>query len=494
MYKILLAEDEPPARRYVKNIIETKCQEFIVIDEAEDGQEALEKAILLKPDVVITDIKMPIMDGIELIKQIRKQLPDILCIIISGYGDFEYAKSAIQSGVIDYLLKPVKPLQLQELLHIIKEKLDKQYYEKQVELFKSLIRGDKNKEEQLNLYLPFSTYNIALLRKNGPPSRYRTDTFDRSVVIEKPKKEAVWLLMGQDEREILCITSEAIEEPIREISASWRESGYYTIAIYIKRVKKTELYNIFKELIKDIQISTIIGENQILKVPLNIKNRMSHKEVLEDVWIRKIDFMISGLMIEDFKKEIIKAFQKWEEDKYFLFEVENYIRQILHIVKKYSNKTKEINCNYIETALDEAICYATSMGELMENIWDIIQSLLTTNKNTYCKLTKEEFLSSIENYLMQNLSQPLSLQSVCTHLGISQTYLSRLFRKYKNTSFNEYVTLIRITQAKKLMNENQQFLLKDIAEMVGYNDPAYFSRVFRVITGIPPSHYDKNAE
>ncbi|MDF2614217.1 MAG: two component transcriptional regulator, AraC family [Clostridia bacterium] len=494
MYRILLAEDEPPARRYLKNIIETKCQGFEVIEETENGERALEIIEILKPDLVITDIKMPIMDGIELVTQIKKNYPNIFAIITSGYSDFEYTKSAIQSGVVDYLLKPVKPLQLQELLNTMKDKLDKLYYEKQIQLFKALIRGDETEAEHLKRYLPCSTYNIALLRKNGPPSRYRSDAINMSAAIEYRNKKDLWTFMGQDEHEILCIASGAIEDSVREIGSRWIEEGYCTASIYSKRVEKSDLKRGFKELIQAIQASTIIGENQIFKVPRIAQNGMNHKAVLEDVWVKKIEFMVSNLMLEDLKKEMIKVFQKWEQEKLSLLEVENYIRQILHIVKKYSSKPKEIGCSCIEISLDEAICSSISMGELMENVWDITQSLLKTNKNTQYKLAKEEFLDSIENYLMQNLAQPLSLQSVSTHLGMSQTYLSRLFRKHKNTSFNEYVTLLRINQAKKLMNENPQILLKDIAEMVGYSDPAYFSRVFRTITGIPPSYYDNNAE
>lgn len=140
--RILLVDDEPAALRFLQNAIrftEVPCQ---IIGTAEDGKEALEKIALLMPDIVLTDVKMPGMDGISLAFEIRKQYPDILTIIISGYQDFEYLKSAIQSGVADYLLKPVGIDSLKELLTSLVDKVSEIHDNKHSDISK-LEEGQK---------------------------------------------------------------------------------------------------------------------------------------------------------------------------------------------------------------------------------------------------------------------------------------------------------------------------------------------------------------
>lgn len=134
--KIILVEDEPSAMRYLRSIIERKCEGFEIVDTAENGIDGLEKARALKPDVVITDIKMPGMNGIELTSHLKDELPFIYSVIISGYQDFEYARGAIKSGVVDYLLKPVNIAQLKTLLNSIHRRLEEDYYERRLLLFK----------------------------------------------------------------------------------------------------------------------------------------------------------------------------------------------------------------------------------------------------------------------------------------------------------------------------------------------------------------------
>ena len=108
-YTVIIAEDEPLALKTVCSIIEKKCPNFRIAATAADGQDALDKIRRLKPDLVISDIKMPLMTGVEIAEILHREIPDILVLIISGYAEFEYAQSAIRSGVSDYLLKPIYP-------------------------------------------------------------------------------------------------------------------------------------------------------------------------------------------------------------------------------------------------------------------------------------------------------------------------------------------------------------------------------------------------
>ena len=106
MYRVLIAEDEPAAMQHISTIIRIKCPGFEVAGTADNGKTALEMLETLKPDILITDVKMPVMDGITLVKKAGEKYPEILSVIISGYQDFDYAREALRSGCCDYILKP----------------------------------------------------------------------------------------------------------------------------------------------------------------------------------------------------------------------------------------------------------------------------------------------------------------------------------------------------------------------------------------------------
>lgn len=189
LYRILLVDDEEEIRQGIIYKFDWKANGFEIAGDAENGQDAIEKAEKLKPDVIITDIKMPFMDGLTLCQRIYENMPEVKLVIFSGFDDFDYAKEAIKSNVIEYILKPVNPDELISVLHKIKEILDKEinerynieilreYYIKSLPVLReqflvSLIEGGISKkriEEQM------IQYDIDLLSKLWTISIVRID-------------------------------------------------------------------------------------------------------------------------------------------------------------------------------------------------------------------------------------------------------------------------------------------------------------------------------
>lgn len=132
LYKVLIVDDEEEIRLGIIKKIKWEELGFIVIGDAENGQDAIEKAERLQPDVIMTDIKMPYMDGLELAKNLREFMPATKVIIFSGCDDFEYAKQAITFNVIDYVLKPINSIEIIELLKKLKINMDKEINEKEI--------------------------------------------------------------------------------------------------------------------------------------------------------------------------------------------------------------------------------------------------------------------------------------------------------------------------------------------------------------------------
>lgn len=502
MIRIILVEDEPSAMRILKSIIELKCHGFDIVDTAENGAEGLEKIKLLKPDIVITDIKMGVMDGIEMISKVKEELPSIYSIIVSGYQDFEYAKGAIKGGASDYILKPINAAQLKNALDKIKEKLKTENSEKENKLLKKILSGGAFENWQVERYIPFKKYALGILRKNGLPSRFSSKhgssydgiVFDENTVSEISNNKSIWTIYGRDEQEIIFLYSADIinknyyESYVADIGANLN-CGYYTTVFSPEFTDITEAAKIISELYKILDNNIIIGTSQKIyswKVMNNVsKNRVSMEYSLEN----KMKYLLSNSMYDDLKTELTKVFEKLRKENRNELWVENYIRQILQLIEKYSPDISDGHDYNMEFLIDEALYFSTSFDDLTTNLWDIIERITKRNDKKKCKMGSLEFFETTQKYVEENISEQISLQSICSWFGISQPYLSRLFRKYENMSFNEYITKKRIDKAKQLMEENPKMPLKDVALFTGFSDPFYFSRVFRTVTGMPPSEY-----
>ena len=152
MYKVIVVDDEPAALVLLCSIIEKKCPDYQVVATAENGREGLEKVDELLPDLVISDVSMPIMNGIQLVSAIKEKHPEILSLIVSGYSEFEYAKAALQSGVCDYILKPVIPSEMKKTLDRIGEKIRGYHYHHRNALVHQICNGAQCAPEELKKY------------------------------------------------------------------------------------------------------------------------------------------------------------------------------------------------------------------------------------------------------------------------------------------------------------------------------------------------------
>lgn len=506
MIQIIIIEDEPSAMKYLKSIIEKKCNGFEVVATAENGVEGLKKIRTLKPDIVITDIKMPGMNGIEVASIIKDEFPFIYSIIVSGYQDFEYAKGAIKSDVVDYLLKPVNIATLKNLLESLKKKIDADYYDKRIQLLRKMLNGHGIEPWEKDKYLSYKAYRAAVLRRNGLPSRFisrQAVPQYNSIYQEYPstvpliKDTNIWIMTGRDEREFILfcpdeiVTKGDFEKYILNIVERFNPD-YYTVAIsHVFVIEKCSdvlcrLYNI-------INNKTTIGYSQLIYDNEEDQAGFKCPDYMDSNIENRINYFITNALHEELKGELIKLFNKWNEDKPVQLYMENSLRQIFNQINRHNPTIIEDDMVSIEILLDEILCTARSLDEVLNNILLLMGKMLKCEYKEDQKIDTPVFFQTIEKYLMDNINEPHSLQSLCRRFGVSQSYLSKLFRKYTNMSFSEYISKLRVDMAKHIIENNPNILLKDVALMVGYKDQFYFSRVFRSITGIPPSEYKPEA-
>jgi len=202
-----------------------------------------------------------------------------------------------------------------------------------------------------------------------------------------------------------------------------------------------------------------------------------------------ISYMLTNGEYDKLKHEVRKLFDRWIEEGTLQLHIESELRQILIYVRKFALNNSNERSYDVEASLDQALCYALNIDELFDKFWSIVENLVSHNEIRNAKLDSPEFLSLIKDFLKGSISEHHSMPSVCKHFYLSQTYLNKLFRKYEHTSFNEYLTKLRICEAKEIMTRKPEIPLKDVASFVGYNDPFYFSKVFKSIVGVPPSDF-----
>lgn len=501
----MIVEDEPPIIRYLSKLLALHCREFEVVATADNGAEALEKIGAVKPDVVLTDIKMPVMDGIELVKTLHTDYPEIYSVFVSGYQDFAYAREAIQSRVLDYLLKPVDPEQLHELLNKLAVRLDRDYHAAGVKLLAGLIANLPVNDAAAAKYLNHPSFGAVLIRKGPLPSRWRNKSFDPEELCffshwgaadfqKLLGVKGAWLMAGRDESEILVI---AAMDPGDRFAATALLANFGAAPDF-----HTVVYSAVPFALKEIAANvarvfdaanqlTVIGKDQVCADTLLL--RASHREppILNSSLEKKLEFLIGGRLLQNLHDELRSLFQAWEAQNRTQIWVEKILRQILGMMERYSvNLSADASLN-LDKQLEEALSSAANFEGLCKYFWEMAAEILAPADSgiTPKRVPPAELLQKAEAYIRKNLAETVTLQELCGAMEVSQPYLSRLFRKFKNQSFIEYLNDIRINEAKRLMAEYPEMLLKDVAALVGYNDPYYFSRIFKSVTGLAPSEY-----
>lgn len=485
LYRILAVDDEPAALKHICDIIEKKSEVFEIVATAENGAAALQKIQECQPDVLITDIKMPIMDGITLVTKVRETSPQIISIIVSGYQDFEYAREAIRSGVADYILKPVRPENLKQMLTKLEEKLSVMYAERRNNILRELCNTfSLTDNKSLSRVFPGERYFIALVRANALPQRFGVKA---GIEVFAMKGEMIYIY-GRDEREALFVCPAELYRTVniqdvieRYVSGMNPTCSFYTAVICDEEQTLETLPQSIKTLYRRLEKGIRIGETQLMKHNGSVDERAESSHSFD-----YIDDLLKNKKQAQLGIEIKMLFNAWEKEKRPQLWVESQLRYMTFGLQKhgYLRETVE-NCGFM---LDDAISGASSMAELCDSYLEIIEhgsSGTTTNAPPENSMLYETIIKHINLHMSENLS----IQTICKQFGVSKTTLCRLFRIYGDCSFGVYITNSRISKAKQLMDANRELYVKDVAEWVGYKDQFYFSRIFRAITGMTPSEY-----
>lgn len=533
--KVFLVEDEMVIRRGIKNSIDWEKEGYIFCGEASDGELAYPMIIKEKPDILITDIRMPFMDGLELCKLVKKELPNIKILILSGYDEFDYAKEAIRLGVTEYLLKPISSGKLLEALNgvsesIRREKEDKDLVRKYMEemrentehekqkLFEQMIAGNLSMADALEtgkkyeMNLSAGMYNLLLFRFTlGEENRKSGELLgEAEYAIEKLTERLEYVFEFQRGVEgwaflLMADNEEQMSERVKELSKDLEEimKNYSTIAYFggigqpVARLR--ELEESFREAERALAARFTMELNRIISVE---DIRMAQNvDTLDDIEITSFG------EIEKTRTMLEKFLNNGAED------------EIDEFVDVYINELPEENLKSVlmrQYIIMDAYIVMMSFCEKIEGIEGEMQAQSEELKNSMKTI---QTLEEIKNYIRMLLkkiigvrdtisgrrysdiieiakdqirktymSDEISLNTIAAEVGMSPSYFSSIFSKEMGKTFVEYLTEIRMDRAKELLMCSSM-KTSEIGYEVGYKDPHYFSYIFKKTQNCTPKEF-----
>lgn len=534
MYKVVIVEDEIPIRNIISRIINWNELGFDLVYEADNGQSALAFIENERVDLVITDISMPFMDGLELAKHIRRLSSSITIIILTGHNDFEYAQKAIELNVSNYLLKPITKDSFNKTLTDVKEEIDKKYAaQKDMEFLRN--QHEKNKGFLVNKYLMNLILGYSTSSTNINPESLGIDLSAKYLMVgvliledvieseeefwgrDKPLLDfAVYnlcqeLLEAIDQDVIflgpgnqICIIIKSDLEPTIEFSndliivledITQQIHKYFhmeaTIGLSDVYSNIDDLSCGYQDAIAALEYQVLEGnERVILKSHVEKKSSFAFHKIEEQ--LTRLEYSIKVGDVEGLRKVIAYIFSviNYEDIDIDAFRT-MLLKMTIAIFKAY-NDIKDIEDE--EVILDYTIFSQVFEMNDFNEIKKYYISLCETLSNKITTMRHKEERSHVNEaceYIQGNYSDPyLSLETLCNKLYLSPGHFSRLFKKTIGETFVDYLTKTRMDQAKNLLaNTNKK--MYEISLSIGYEDPNYFSYNFKKYTGYTPSQWRK---
>jgi len=502
--KILIVDDEYLLRQGIKHLINWEEEGFEIIGEASNGKEAIELVEKVKPHIILSDVVMPVIDGINLSKIIKAKYPEIQIIILSSYNDFKYVKDTFKIGVNDYILKP--KLNPEELICLLKNAADnipnfvlstpKNLEELDFKNFLlKLISGFKVSlsKEKVNEFLPYNSF--LLLGTNLKVSNYSCLKSILSEICKDSLKAALYYEINISSNLFLLLinfNSENINIILNKIDSlcSTSKNKFSKLFWVISKTFNSisNLNEVFKNDFKPLlgykfylKNKHIINSKDIIKKDL--KSKFDFKYYSSEVYMLNIEAALNYL--KNYISFCVENLTLSEFDLKALFE--NSLYSIINILDELNFDVEEIDNLKIEyfQKIDNAE-YAEELLDFVNVLVKKFNNLLENQESSF----NRHILSKIIEYMYEHYADQLSLKELSNKFHFNYYYLSSYFSSHNKEGFSEYLNKIRVEKASKLLCD-ESISVSEISYMVGYSDHSYFCKVFKKLKKVTPSKYRK---
>lgn len=532
MYKVILVDDEYLTRDAISKNTPWEEAGFTLVGAAENGKAAIDLIEKELPELVLTDICMPVLDGIGLAAYIHEHHPEITVVIISGYDDFDYAKSAMSYKVADYILKPITSIELVEELQKIREKLDaaakkrsqferiQQEYQKNMPILRdhflnmllegSYLRSDISSQmEHFGLKTDGDFQAVTMIELEDasaflslyPGQAQELLEFSVANISEELVRGNSHVIFLQNtENKSICIFSEhgeeALQKEIEKVGGDIVEamSRFMKIKVCVlvgETVSAPERWSASYAGALRARENRFLLDERVFVYEKDFSGRKESGYLRISFWVDKLVLSIKLNKLSELEETVPKMFQEFRdsgcERKKLLLHIQNMALTIL-----VNLEDNEID---IERETEEAD-FISCLSEY-KHIADVEERFLAfCNKLSADIAGKRESSNQKQavlalDYMEKNYSNvSLSLGGVCGYLCVSTSYFSTIFKNATGETFVEALTRIRMEKAKGLL-ETSNMKSYEVALAVGYNDPHYFSSIFKKHTGMTPTEYAK---
>lgn len=517
MIKLLIADDEYWVRENIKNMLDWGKYGIELCEAACDGEDALQKLESLRPHILITDINMPFISGVELIQKAKAQYPELVVITLSGFSDYEYVRKTLLAGAIDYLLKPLDQDALsgiiQKAIGVISNrnahKKEQEDIDRSLTLARSLIRdrefsaliADENFSPDIPEFeLRFSAYTLILIKLGRLPGMRMNEAFTGRLraaleLAAKPFSPIIVNNMYAPNEFILLCSAEpraGFCSKLLEALAFARNPGV-GIGVSRRYASFAQLKKAYNEASSALLARNFTNANAVLLIEdaekLRVQKRITPQQENELTAFLKNrnKARLRNLVFNDIG---IKGCGAW-----LFVEVKQAINRIAWLIGQGISSDKPGARAFMTDELAEMLSMALESldpAEVCGVLEQMIDAALGTDENR-CADSARQTVKKLLGYIDENYFESMSLGSLAQRFLIEQSYLSRIFKQETGENLIFYINKKRVERAIKYMLERKRHL-SEISYLVGFDDYAYFNRVFRKIIGKSPSEYMRAAE
>lgn len=495
MLRIAIVDDEILIREGLARMISKENTEFLVIGTYSDGKHLLDELPSLQLDVVITDIRMPQINGLELIKQLKASHPQIRSILMSGFVEFNYAREAIRSSAVDYLLKPIDKEQLFELLYQLEEE---QQFSRDKEirhrsgLLLTLLQVDEPPSPLLlsSLTLPQPYFSVIVFKgRSSEPICFCVDS------LQQEKAFSIDSLEIQNGLNVCILYS---KKPLSD--SDWKDIGdriRISANGMILHVGTSSSYNNTAKLRQaylDAKLACSVGiYNPDRLHYANIQNIQQPELNLLDPFNTIKEPLIHDLQILNMEGALERVHNLFSVLKSQHAAPDQIFRVCRWVVESAQKELQEFETHYKSAPylrLDESIMSSMSFSEIERAFTNHFSSILFEIR-AHRLVMSGTAVETIKRWISANYNQHADLNTLANMVFLTPSYLSKLFKQETGLTLTDYITEIRLRKAKHLLKNAPDLKIHEIGAEVGYGDPAYFNKLFKRVVGVTPNEYKR---
>lgn len=531
LYRIILVDDEEEVRKGIIRKIDWEALGFQVVGDAENGQDALEKIEQLEPDVVMTDIRMPYMDGLTLTSWIRQKYPSVKVLIFSGFDDFEYAQKAIKLNVTEYILKPVNVEELTRILNRVRENLDQEIEQRRdVDLLREsylsslpilrelflndMVRGNMPAE---NIRQKLEEYKIDILGAE----KWLTAVIN----VENEASEETGLTFHQEKELIPISVKSLLEDNLKDycrFTAFNSAVGVTLIAAVDGERKQTSLIDLLGDICKEIkrilQVTVTIGigyfSRELEQLPAAYQSAvdaLGYREIVgtgKTIYINDMEPVSRGKLqletrdeadliavVKFGTREKIEAAAKnfaarMEGARVHMRQLQVYQMSIMNcLIRLMQQQDLELRAMFGTDEMYGKVIYGNMKPEEFASVITEVGCRMNEAMNRERDKTAKKVILEAKQYILDHYQDPeLSVDVMCRQLHMSPAYFSTVFKRETGQTYIAYLTEVRLDKAVELLNTTDDKTYV-IAQKVGYQEQNYFSYVFKKRFGISPTKF-----